>query len=347
MNSSSIKRKKIKIAGAGISGLTAGIILAKNGYSVDIFEKRPGIGSFFEKDIHSIRNYWHDYDVIKKYKEIGIKLSYVYPIFKELRFSPSLKRIEIYSQTKPLFYNFIRGNSKKSFDTELYETAKKNGVNFYFNKTIGIKEADIIATGAPAVKGIAYGEHYKGISSILANANYIFLDKNYAPNGYSYITPFKNEASVVIASTKKESKEKIKKRFTNLKKNNLIVKNIIKGAKLKNEIFGFAFYDLPKTAIRDGKLYVGEAMGFLDAATGFGTHYAIFSGYLAAKSIIKNKNYDNLWKDFFGKELKNQYLKRINLEKISNNDYEKNICNLIKMYGEKISAADYAKIHKN
>ncbi|MBU4338199.1 NAD(P)-binding protein, partial [Patescibacteria group bacterium] len=89
------KNKKIKILGAGISGLTAGIILSKHGYQVEIFEKRSRVGSYFIKDIHSIRNYMHDSDVIETYNKLGIKMDYVYPVFKEFRFSPSFKNIEI------------------------------------------------------------------------------------------------------------------------------------------------------------------------------------------------------------------------------------------------------------
>ncbi len=37
-------KKKVCIIGAGIGGLTAGALLLKNGYSVDIFEKEPTVG---------------------------------------------------------------------------------------------------------------------------------------------------------------------------------------------------------------------------------------------------------------------------------------------------------------
>jgi len=343
-----IFRKRIKILGAGISGMTAGIILARNGYQVEIFEKRPRIGSFFEKDIHSLRNYTHSRDVIEIYKKIGIRISKTYPIFKELRFSPSFKKIEVYSKNRPLFYNFIRGyKNKRSIDVELYQVARSLGIRFYFNKVIDNKNVDIVATGARSIKGIGYGEYYSGISGIIPNSNYIFLDNRYSPNGYSCILPFKNEASIILGTTKKESKNELKRRFKLLKNNNPIIKKILKNAKFENEIFGFIFYDFPRTAIKSGKFYTGEAAGFLDAATVFGTHYAILSGYLAAKAIIENKNYDNLWKKAFEEELKIQYLRRKKIQKFNDRDYEKIMRNLIKNYGERISAKDYRKIHKN
>ena len=342
-----LKKKKIKILGAGISGLVAAITLARNCFEVEVFEKRPRIGSFFKRDVHSLRNYYYDYDVLKKYRSLGIKISHTYPIFRELRFSPSLKKVEIYSKNKPLFYNFIRGyDNEKSFDIELYKTAKKLGVKFHFKKVLNPAKADIVATGFRSIKGVAYGRHYDNIRGIAPHSLYIFLNNRYSPTGYSYVVPFYNEASIVITSTKKQSKKKLKKRFNNLIENNSVIKEFLRGSKLKNEIFGYAFYDFPKTAIKKGKLYVGEVTGFLDAATGFGTHYAILSGYLAAKAIIENKNYDNLWKNAFGRELKTQYLKRMKLQKFTNNDYEKTIEGLIKTYGNKISERDYSKIHK-
>jgi len=341
------RQKKIKILGAGISGMVAGNILAKNGYEVEIFEKRSRIGSFFKKDVHSLRNYCYNYDVIRKYKKLGIKIPYTYPIFKEFRFSPFLRCLEIYSKNKPLFYNFIRGyDSENSFDVNLYKIAKKSGVKFYFNQVIDSSKVDIIATGVRSIKGVAYGEHYEGISGITPNSLYIFLNNRYSPHGYSCILPFNNEASVVIISTKKESKEKLRKRFNNLKNNNPIIRKILKDAVFKNEIFGYAFYDFPQSAIKNKKLYTGEAAGFLDAATGFGTHYAILSGYLAAKAIIEKINYDYLWKKAFGEELKKQYSQRMKLQKFDNNDYEQIIENMIENYGEKIPASEYNKLHK-
>ena len=39
-----MNKKKVCIIGAGIGGLTAGALLLKKGYSVDIFEKEPIVG---------------------------------------------------------------------------------------------------------------------------------------------------------------------------------------------------------------------------------------------------------------------------------------------------------------
>lgn len=344
------QRKQIKILGAGISGLVAGITLAKNSYKVEIFEKRPRIGSFFKKSIHSVRNYFYNYNVIEKYKRLGIDASNFYPIFKEFRYSPSLsKSVEIYSRKEPLFYNFIRGyDDKNSLDNELLKLAKDYGVDIYFDQKIdpNNKNIDIVATGAYCAKYVGYGAHYRNISNIKIDSIYYFSNNHYAPEGYIYILPFLDEFSLVITTTKIKNKNQLKKRFDKLKKDNNIIKEILKDAEFINEIFGIASFGIPRTAIKDGKLYIGEAAGFLDATTGFGIHYAIFSGYLAAKAIINNENYDKLWKKHFEQELKAKYSKRINLGKIKIKEQEKITEDLIKQYGNKISIEDYKKIKR-
>lgn len=344
------KNRQIKILGAGISGLSAGITLAKNGYEVEIFEKRLRIGSYFKKSIHSVRNYFYNYNVIEKYKKLGINASNFYPVFKEFRYSPSLsKSVEIYSEKEPLFYNFIRGyDDKNSLDNQLLKLAKDYGVHVYFDQKIdpNNKNIDIVATGAYCAKYIGYGAHYKNFSNIKIDSIHYFLNNHYAPEGYIYILPFLDEFSLVIASTKIRDKNQLKKRFSKLKKENNIIKEILKDVKFINEIFGIASFGIPKTAIRDGKLYIGEAAGFLDATTGFGIHYAIFSGYLAAMATINNENYDKLWKKHFEQELKIKYSRRKNSGKINIKKQEKIIEDLIKQYGNKISIEDYKKIKR-
>lgn len=339
----------IKILGAGISGLSAGIILAKSGYPVKIFEKRSRIGSFLKKDVHSLRNYSYDYDVIEKYKELGVEISNFYPIFKEFRFSPSLKYIEIYSKQKPLFYNIIRGYiDQRSLDIDLFNQAKKQGVEVIFNQKIDINkesDIDIVATGASYRKGIVYGQHYKNISTE-PNALYFFLQNINSSYAYSYVVPFsEKEASIAIVSPQQENKDCVKKEFDKLLQGNDVIKKIIRNANLENEFFGYAFFKIPDTAVKNGKMYVGEAAGFLDATTGYGIHFAILSGYLAAQSIIKNQNYDELWKNTFGEELKKRISRRELMKKLGIKGQKKMIENLAKKYGNRISIEDYNKIY--
>lgn len=48
--------REIKIAGAGIAGLSAGIIFAKKGYEVKIYEKTSHSGGRFKGDWQHLEN---------------------------------------------------------------------------------------------------------------------------------------------------------------------------------------------------------------------------------------------------------------------------------------------------
>ena len=47
----------IKIAGAGISGLTAAIVLSKAGYQVQVFERNDNVGKRFNDDFQGLMNW--------------------------------------------------------------------------------------------------------------------------------------------------------------------------------------------------------------------------------------------------------------------------------------------------
>lgn len=49
--------KRIVIAGAGPSGLTAAINLAKAGFSVNVYEKEKDVGKRFHGDFQGIENW--------------------------------------------------------------------------------------------------------------------------------------------------------------------------------------------------------------------------------------------------------------------------------------------------
>jgi flavin-dependent dehydrogenase len=46
--------------------------------------------------------------------------------------------------------------------------------------------------------------------------------------------------------------------------------------------------------------YVGEAAGFQDYLFGLGIRYALTSGYLAARSILEERDFDQLWQSELG-----------------------------------------------
>jgi flavin-dependent dehydrogenase len=68
----------MRILGAGISGLTAAINLAKAGYSADVYEKNSDCGRRFLGDMQGIDNYYPEKDVLSLLREMNIEKNFQY-----------------------------------------------------------------------------------------------------------------------------------------------------------------------------------------------------------------------------------------------------------------------------
>jgi flavin-dependent dehydrogenase len=275
---------------------------------------------------------------------MGLTFKNRFDIYKEIRYSPSLKKIEIYSHDRPMFYCFPR-NPLNSIDLNIYDNAKSMGVKFFFESTIN--NPDIIATGAKERKFAGYGYHFYDVDC--DDSIHVFLDNNFAPAGYVFIIPY-NRNELTIGSTCFDSAESfasIKRRIDKFLIVNRIAKDMTRNSRRSDALSAYAYYDYPISAKAGEALLTGEAAGFMDASRGFGLIYAIESGYLAARAIIDGTNYDDMWKSSFGIDLKKYYHKRQIFQLLENSHYEKLVSDLIDVYGQRISVENYAKIKEN
>ena len=112
-------KKRIEIAGAGISGLTASIILAKNGYNVTVYELSNHAGGRFKEDWQNLENWTKNKDILEYLKEIGLEINFfAKPCYCFSLYTSSFRKIEIKS-SKPLFYSVKRGEPQDSIDSGL------------------------------------------------------------------------------------------------------------------------------------------------------------------------------------------------------------------------------------
>lgn len=301
----------IKILGAGLSGLTAAINLAKKGYKVSIYEKNKDVGMRFHGDLQGLENWSEKKDILEELKEMNVEINFdCDPFFKTI-FANGSRDKEI-SSKKPLFYLVKRGSSFKTFDYGLKEQALKLGVNIYFEKTLSPDEADIVATGSVfeevpgIVKGIIFKTNTKDVAIMACNNELAF-------KGYSYLLITKGYGcmcTVVFGELDKvtECFEKTKEFF--VKKFNLDIQS-------PKSVSGVGSFSLENTFKKGNVLYVGEAAGLQDFLWGFGMRYAVTSGYLAAQSIIDNEDYEEKAKKCFRNKLKASVVNRYLWEKVA------------------------------
>lgn len=305
---------EISIGGAGPAGMAAGIILAKAGYRVKIFEQRSAVGSRFNDDFQGLENWSRDEDVLDELIKAGIEPTWwSRPFNGGTLFDPKLRPIEIRSE-RPLFYMLRRGNQHpKSLDLALYKQAKEAGVDFVFNKRIDKKKVDIIAGGPrgnPQVvaAGITFDTDLEDFACGI-------LHEDLAPSGYVYFLISEGQATLATVL------------FKNLKDVHQCMQNTIGAIKqLYNldtfdnvrEWGGYGTFGIPKSCENNGTLSIGEAAGFQDFLFGFGIRYAMISGTLAAQSILEERSFDELWRARLLPHLKASLVNRVVYDKLGN-----------------------------
>ena len=284
---------EIKVLGAGISGLTASINLAKGGFNVTVFEKSSTVGSRFHNDFQGLENWSDETDALEILRSLSLKTDFWTKSFKNVTIYTDLKKEFIAEDKDNLFYLVQRG-PKDSLDESLKDQALDAGVEIKFNSKMAREECDIIATGvygkkpAGVVKGIVFDTDAE--DSII-----LILNDKCAFKGYSYLLIADGKATLASVVIKELSKANLCFR------NSLEAFSKLKKFKIENRrpFAGYGTFALNETNKLDQRLVVGEAAGFQDLFLGFGMKYALLSGYAAAKSIMEEKDYDMAWRELF------------------------------------------------
>lgn len=98
-----------QILGAGLSGLTGAVNLAKNGYKVDVYEKNKDVGMSFHGDIQGLENWPEKKDILEELTEMNVDIDFDCAPFSNVILTNGSKAKEI-SSRRPLFYLSKRGS---------------------------------------------------------------------------------------------------------------------------------------------------------------------------------------------------------------------------------------------
>ncbi len=308
--------KNIKILGAGLSGLSAAINLARAGYNVDVFEKDDDCGKRFHGDLEGLENWSLPVDVIHEFKSMNIKINFDCSPFKTVYLSDGKELLDN-TFKKPVFYIIKRGVVENSLDQGLKNQAMDLGVNIHFNSKTKKENMDIISIGTSENKrvGIVKGIRFETESDDIA----VSLLNNEASNsGYSYLlitNGYGSMCSVNLYVTGNKANMYFKKAYE-------IITDLF-NIDIKNEknVGGVGCFLLKPRLVENGKIYTGEAAGLQDLLWGFGMRYAVTSGFLAALSIIENKNYKKLIKQRLSGRIKTSVVNRFLSEKVGDRFY--------------------------
>jgi flavin-dependent dehydrogenase len=301
--------KEINILGGGISGLACAIILSKNGYNVNVYEKRSSIGSRFNSDWQGIENWSEKKDALEEIRSFGIDLSFDYEPICELNLHYSGKICTL--RGKNACYVVKRGTCNECLDISLFRQARDMGVNILFSskpdKNVPIH---VIATGPRTGNIFA-----KGIKFTTNNENdyHMALGNKIAKGFYSYLLIQDGHGTIATVFDKKHACNSEKFLWNTIDYfSQYVNENEIKAGK---KFGGYGNFEIKRSlCTEDGSLLIGEAGGLQDYLWGFGMRYAFQSANFAARSIMSGESYNDLIKENLHKKLKHSKRNRCAFE---------------------------------
>ena len=283
-------KEHITIIGAGPAGLTAAIEFRKHGLPVRVFDKASDVGHRMHGDFQGLENWSSEQDITDLLKETGLGINFTcVPYYGGTVYAPEMKPVEV-SSDRPIFYLVKRGPLPGTIDSGLKEQALSLGVELHFDRRLESIDGNAIVGTGPAravglTRGITFDTSHEDMVAVIFN-------DNIAPKGYAYLMINQGRGTMVTVLYGEFRRiEYYLDRTVHFFKRHVAV-----DMEDKKAFGGYGDFFIGETQVKNGKLYAGEAGGFQDYLWGFGMRYAILSGYLAAMSIIRGIDYDDLWK---------------------------------------------------
>lgn len=309
----------VTIVGAGPAGLTAGIVLRKFGLQVNLYEQNSDVGLKFNGDFQGLENWSDEEDTLDFLKRIGININFLcqpYSGSDGYFYGPKLKQIKVQT-SRPLFYLIERGSNSNSLDQGLKLQAEEAGVNLLWGEKLeSVKDGNVIVGSGPKAadaiaKGLLFNTSHKDVFVG-------YLDNKIAPKAYSYLLVNKGKATFATCMFEDFKNE----RLYYERALELMRKTVDIDIRDEKEFGGFVnFFNEPIISKDERILYVGENAGFQDALWGFGIKYAMYSGYLAAKSIINDNSYQELCQKYLYPKLQTSLANRWLFAQLHNPGY--------------------------
>jgi flavin-dependent dehydrogenase len=279
----------IRVAGAGPSGLAAAIVLARAGREVEVHEARADVGTRFIGDLQIIEGASERESVPDFLDRIGIERNFYFRPAMSATFYDHHDVAREIRSSEPYGYFIRRGPEDGSLDRGLLAQARALGVRVVFNSRLAPENADIVATGPASPDGLAREMTWHTTDSERVE---VFFNHLLSPGGYSYFFILDGVATfgcAIVADFKK-----IDEYFAHSLASAQRVHPFVIPSETRTG-YSYMNFHLKREATKAGARYVGEAAGFQDYLFGLGIRYALTSGWLAARSILERRDFDELW----------------------------------------------------
>jgi len=275
----------IKIAGAGIAGLTTAIGLAREGRPVEIYEAFPDSGWERKDTWDAVENWTTEADFVNLLARWQISLDFIIRPVNQFEIYNPIGECHIINADRPILYLARRGNQPGALEYSLKNQALQNGVAIHYNQRISFQDVDVWAVGAQhrgqfLAAGVKFQTRQPDTVKLL-------IRTNHAPKAYAYlfIQDGQGVLSVILTRDFKNARSYLERCIDFFKKISLLNMENLRMTS------GFGGFKRNFWLNNARPLRVGEAGGFQDYLWGFGIRFAIQSGFLASKSLNQGSDY--------------------------------------------------------
>ena len=295
-------------------------MLARAGRAVEVHEAKGDVGTRFIGDLQIIESASERESVPQFLARIGIEQNFYFRPADWATFYDARGAARTIRSDEPYGWFIRRGPEDGTLDRGLLAQARALGVNVIFNSRLdgvvrgvvrassapsgGGAPADIVATGPASPDGLAREMTWHTSDPERID---VFFNHHLSPGGYSYLFILDGIATfgcAIVADFKK-----IDEYF----EHSLAAAQRLHGFTIPAETrtgYSYMNFHLKVLATKGGARYVGEAAGFQDYLFGLGIRYALTSGWLAARSILEERDFDELWMGGLGRKQETSLVNR-------------------------------------
>jgi flavin-dependent dehydrogenase len=286
--------RPIRIAGAGPSGLAAAIVLARAGRGVEVHEAKADVGTRFIGDLQIIESASEREPVPSFLDRIGVERNFYFRAADWATFYDARRIARVIRSGEPYGWFIRRGPEDGTLDRGLLQQARAAGANVIFNSRLSVDQADVVATGPASPDGLAREMTWRTGEPERID---VFFNHKLSPGGYFYLFILDGIATfgcAIVADFKR-----IDEYFAHSMEAAQQLHPFQVPAETRTG-YSYMNFHLKQRATNGHARYVGEAAGFQDYLFGLGIRYALTSGNLAARSILEERDFDELWQSELG-----------------------------------------------
>ncbi|MDF9409201.1 NAD(P)-binding protein [Pelotomaculum isophthalicicum JI] len=320
-----VKKLRVAIIGAGVSGLACAHELERHGVKPDIYEQRPRSGDLVEHVgvLLQVMNRPVK-DQIEEIKEsCHISIKPLNLVNKVTMYAPRASG----SICGKLGYLIKRGQGVDAVENQLFSLVKTPvRYNFRADCAALARKYDyvIVASGTYDITKIlgCWEDVYKTwlmgatvLGSFETDEIKMWLNTEYAKSGYAYLTPFNHESASLILVVSNANRKNIVdywKKFWQIENFTFKISSLWDWEHVSGFVYPHQVGNI---------LFAGNAGGFMEPVLGFALFDAIRSGVYAARSIVEGGKYE----DYLAR-LKENIWASIKLRKVlnrfTNKDYD-------------------------